>query len=134
MRIPIHKELERGMNLLNEGKEQEALESIANFKNVEDLNQDDLHYYRALKGFIFYYMGRLQECLKITAENYQESRKQNKPLFLIDSIFLKWQIMILLGRAPKLWEDVVSCEKLLKSASQEPPNEVKLREGFLIFM
>ena len=42
--------------------------------------------------------------------------------------------MVLLGKAPKLWEDVVSCEKLLKSASQEPPYEVKLREGFLLFM
>ncbi len=134
IRIPMHKELEQALNLLNEGKEEEALESIANFENVEELNQDDLHNYRGLKAFILFYMGRVQECLKIVEENYQESRKQNKPLLIIDSIFLKWQIMVLLGRAPKLWEDVVSCEKLLKSASQEPPYEVKLREGYLFFM
>jgi len=134
MLISIHKELERGLNLLNEGKEEEALQLITNFENVEDLSPDDRHYYRALKAFILYYMGRLQESLKLVAENYQESINQNKSLFLIDSIFLKWNIMLMLGRGPKLWEDVVSCEKLLKSASQEPPYEVKLREGFLLFM
>ena len=130
----MHKELERGWNLFNEGKDQKALESLANLEKVEDLNPDDQHYCRFLKGTIFYHIGRLPESLKIAAEDHQESRNQNKPLFLIDSIFLKWIIMLLLGRALKLWEDVVLCEKLLQSASQEPSYEVKLREGIFHYM
>ena len=79
-------------------------------------------------------MGRFQECLKIAEEDYQESRNQNKPLFLIDSIWCKWMILFILGRNTEAWEDVLSIEKLLQSVSQEPPFDVKLRKGFHYFI
>jgi len=130
----MRKELEQTIKLYNEGKLEEALQLITNFEKLGDLNPEDYHYYRFIKGFIFFNMGRVQESLSITEQDYQESTNLNKPLFLCDSIFLKWCTLLLLGKAPELWEDVVHYEKLLNSASQENPFELKLREGFLFFM
>jgi tetratricopeptide (TPR) repeat protein len=134
MRISIHKELERAQRLFDQGKEEEALQVINEFEKLEDIGPDDKHYYRFLKGTLFYYMGRFQESLRIAEQDYQESRNQNKSLFFIDSTFLKWLNLNMLGRVPEVWEDVVFCEKLLKFELKEPNSEVKLREGFIYFI
>ena len=134
MHLSMRKELKRVLELFNEGKLEEALQIITNFEKLEDINQEDKHYYRYLNMAIFLHMGRFQECLKIAEEDYQESRNQNKPLFLIDSIWSKWIILFMLGRQSEAWEDVVLCEKLLQSVSQESPFEVKLRKGFYYFI
>ena len=134
MSISMHKELKRVLDLFNEGKLEDALQLITNFEKLKDINQEDKHYYRYLNMSIFLHMGRFQECLKIVEEDYQESRTQNKPLFLIDSIWSKWIILFILGRFTEVWENILSIEKLLKSVSQEPPFEVRLREGFYYFI
>ncbi|MCK4383707.1 MAG: hypothetical protein KAW66_10465, partial [Candidatus Lokiarchaeota archaeon] len=103
MHLSMHKELKRVLDLFNEGKLEEALQIITNFGKLEDINQEDKHYYRYLNMTIFLHMGRFQECLKIAEEDYQESRNQNKPLFLIDSIWLKWIILFMLGRQSEAW-------------------------------
>jgi tetratricopeptide (TPR) repeat protein len=134
MLISMHKELERIIDLLNREKFEEASQLITNFQGLEDLNVEDKHYYRFIKGAIFLNMGRFQESLKIVEEDYQESKILNKPLFLIDSIFIKWNALFITGRQSESWEDVVLCEEILKSASQEASIEVELREGFLNYM
>jgi len=134
MSISIHKELERVMNLLNDKKVEEAFQLITNFEKLRDLSPEDIHAFRLIKGLFLQNMGRFQEGLRIADQDYQESKKQNNPLLLIDSIFLKWSILLLLGRQSEAWEDVVLCEKLLKSAIKEPSIDVKLREGFFLYM
>jgi len=134
MKISMHKELERGLNLFNEGKLEEALQLIIKFEDLEDQIKDDKHYCRLLKGLILIHMGKPQESIKIAEQDYEENRNQNISLFLIDSIFLKFGNQFMLARGFKTWEDVVLCEKLLKSVSEEPPFEVELREGFYYYM
>ncbi|MFW9940547.1 MAG: tetratricopeptide repeat protein [Candidatus Thorarchaeota archaeon] len=134
MSLSIQKELEKTIFLINEGKIEEALQIITNFEKREDLNLKDQHYCRFIKGIILHNMGRFQECFRTAEQDYQESKSQNNPLFLIDSILTKWNLLVLLWRQSEAWEDVVLCEKLLKSAVQEPPVEVKLREGFFHYM
>jgi len=126
--------LERVMNLLNDKKVEEAFQLITNFEKLRDSSPEDKHYSRLIKGLFLQNMGMFQEGFRIADQDYQESKSQNKPLFLIDSIFLKWSILLLLGRQSEAWEDVVLCEKLLKSAIQEPSFEVKMREGFILYM
>ncbi|MHA2401181.1 MAG: tetratricopeptide repeat protein, partial [Promethearchaeota archaeon] len=135
----MHKELERGWRLLNEEKMEEALQVITDFEKLEDITLEDKHYYRNLKGNALLQMGKFQESLGIAEQDYQESKSQNNLLFLIDSIFSKFLILFLLGgswwaKLTELREEVVSCEKLLKSVSEEPPSEVEMREGFLYYM
>ena len=133
----MHKELRRGWSLFNKGKVEEAFQLILKFEKLEDLTPEDKHYYRFLKGSIFLAMGKVQESLKIAEQDYQESKSQNRHLFLIDSINLKFWIFFMLGgddRAGEVREDVLLSEKLLKFITQEPSIEVKLRKGLLILM
>ncbi len=130
----MHKELDRGWNLFNKGKVEEAFQLILKFEKLEDLTPEDKHYYRFLKGTILLQMGRFQESLKIAEQDYQENKSQNKSLFLVDSIFLKWASLYVIGRGFEVGEDFVFCEKLLKSDIKEPSSEIELRKGFFYFM
>ena len=137
----MHKELERGWNLYNEGKIEEASQVITDFEKLKDITLEDKHYYRLLKWQLFSSMGKLQESLRIAEQDYQENKSQNRHLFLIDSIMSKFFSLFLIGgsaspiyKDSEIREDVLLSEKLLKSITQEPPIEVKLRNGLLIFM
>ncbi|MHA2326334.1 MAG: tetratricopeptide repeat protein, partial [Promethearchaeota archaeon] len=144
MRISIHPELERVWKIYNEGKVEEALQLLIDFEKLGDLTLEDKHYYRFLIGLIFLQMGRFQECLKIAEQDYHENKNQNKHLFLIDSILVKFSSLQSIGGPDspmrvdnpnsKIWEDVSLGEKLLESITQEHPDEFKLRKGFLFIM
>ncbi|MHA2130844.1 MAG: tetratricopeptide repeat protein [Promethearchaeota archaeon] len=136
MRISMHPELERGYNLFHKGKVNEALKTVNNFEDLGDLTQEDKHYYRILKGRIFLQRGKFQESFSIAEQDYQESKSQNRHLFLIDSIASKFFTLVLLGgrSADEVKEDVLLSEKLLKSITQDPSIEIELREGFLYLM
>ncbi|MFX1279360.1 MAG: tetratricopeptide repeat protein [Promethearchaeota archaeon] len=134
MRISMHQDLERAMKLIGEGKIEEPLQIFDNFKNLEHITPRDKHYYRFFKGTIVFQMGKLQEGLKIAEQDYKENESKNNPLFLIDAVFLKWNILLLLGKGHEERENVIFCEKLLKSVTKESPSELKLREGFLFCM
>jgi len=141
MRISMHPELERGLKLLNDGKVEEASQVINNFEKLEDITLEDKHYYRFLKWELFFSMGKLQESLRIAEQDYQENKSQNRHLFLIDSIMSKFLTLFMMGGPDspiypdsEVREDVLLSEKLLKSITQEPSIEVKLRKGLLILM
>jgi tetratricopeptide (TPR) repeat protein len=141
MRISIHPELEKVWNLSYEGNLEEALQILIDFEKLEDLTLEDKHYYRYFKGSIFLQMGRFQEGLKIAEQDYQESKSQNKQLFVIDSILTKFFILFMSGatgnpskKNSEIRKDVELSEKILKSITQEPSNEISLRKGFLLLM
>ncbi|MHA2036252.1 MAG: tetratricopeptide repeat protein [Promethearchaeota archaeon] len=141
MRISIHPELERVWNLFNEGKLEEALQLLIEFEKLGDLNPEDKHYDRFLKSLLFFRMARFQESLKIAEQDYQESKNQQKHLFLIDSILSKFFTLFFLKdrgspsvKNSEIRKDVEESTKLLKSVTQDPSNEVELREGFLFLM
>jgi tetratricopeptide (TPR) repeat protein len=141
MRISIHPELERVWKLYTEEKLEEALPLLIDFEKLEDITPEDKHYYQYLKGWIFLHMGKFQESLKIAEQDYQESKSQNRHLFLIDSIFSKFFALFMLGgpdspysKNSEIRKDVALSKKLIKSITQEPSNEVKLRKAFFLCM
>ncbi|MHA2186581.1 MAG: hypothetical protein ACXAAI_16445, partial [Promethearchaeota archaeon] len=94
-----------------------------------------------LKGFNFFSMGKLQESLRIAEQDYQENKSQNRSLYLIDSIMLKFLTLFMIGGSDspinpdsEVRKDVLLSEKLLKSITREPSIEVTLRKGSLAFM
>jgi len=134
MRISMPPELEHGWNLLNEGKLEEAMQVINSFEQLEDRTLEADHYYRNLKAFILLHMGKFQESLKTAEQAYQESKRRNNPLFLIDSITSKFFSSVMLGRLESSREDVILCEKLLESITEESPHEINLRKGYFLVM
>jgi len=134
MEISMHEVLRKGFDLINHGKEEEALAFINDFEKKEDLKPTDIHWYKVLKGTLLLHIGRLPESLKISENGYKESISQNEILYAIDFFFVKWCINLIFNRAPELWNELTNCEKLLKTVGKEPLSEFKLREAFVCYM
>ncbi len=134
MEISMHEEIRRGLKLFNEGKDEEILELIKDFEKQDDITPHDIHWFKFLKATLLFFMGRFPESLKIAEEEYQESLRQKKSLFVADFLVIKWSSFLLLARAPELWEDVLYCEKLLKSIEEETSSEYNLREAWVLYM
>ena len=98
MEISMHEELKRGFDLLNNGKDEEALELLKNFEKQEDLTPEDMQYYKLFKGTLLLLMARLPESLKISEDGYQECLSQNKILFAINNFVVKWSNFLALNR------------------------------------
>ena len=131
MRLSMNEELERGWTIIAEGNLNEAIKLVENFEKNDDLTLEDEHYCSFLKGIIFLHMGRNQESIQIAEKLYQKTNIEKKPLFAIDAIILKWSNFYAIGRYLDLWEEILKCEKLLKSELQETPTEVQFRQGWI---
>ena len=117
--------------LFNDGKKDEAWQKIAKWEQSEPLTPEENHKYKMFKGSFLYLTGRVQEGLKIAEEHYLLSKNQNNSLNAIDAFLLKWNILYILGRFFELWENLLSCENLLKSLSIEPQSEIQYRLAML---
>ncbi|MHA2008018.1 MAG: tetratricopeptide repeat protein [Promethearchaeota archaeon] len=130
----IPEEITKGWQLMNEGKEEEALDLMTRFEKREDLNPEINLRCQILKGFSLLYLGRFEEGLKIGEQSIRESKKLKKYLLLIDAINLKMNALFFLGRTLESWLDVSKSEKFLKLASQEPLSEYEQRKGIFMYM
>ncbi|MHA2260087.1 MAG: tetratricopeptide repeat protein [Promethearchaeota archaeon] len=130
----VHRDLYRAIQLFLDGKEEESLQIINEVQEKIDLNQKDKHFLQFIKGYNLYFLGRFEKTVDISNQLYENSKKSNNPLFLIDAILFKFSIMYLQGRVGTLREDIVNCKNLLKSASQEPLPEFEMRRSFYYFM
>ncbi|MHA2088607.1 MAG: hypothetical protein ACW972_10045, partial [Promethearchaeota archaeon] len=128
-------EIERGWQLLNEGKDNEVFQLIKILEKNEDLTPEERLKIQILKGNLFYLLGKIEVSLNISKSAYDEGMRLNKPLLSIDAIYIEWVLLfVFLGRASETWEHVKDGENLLKSILNEPLAEIEQREGLVNFM
>ena len=97
-------EIERGWQLLNEGKDNEVLQLIKILEKNEVLTPEESLKIQILKGNLFFLLGNYQESLKISKIVYNESMRINKPLLSIDAIYIEWvTLFIFLGTHLETW-------------------------------
>ncbi|MFW9942166.1 MAG: tetratricopeptide repeat protein [Candidatus Thorarchaeota archaeon] len=130
----INKILENGYQLQSNGKTEEALQLMNEFKEKTSLTPIGELKIKIFKGFIEVEMGEADKALGIGEELYQESLRLGKPLLSIESIFLKFLALFLLWRPTESWKDVENCELLLKSATQESSSEFEVAEAIVYFL
>jgi tetratricopeptide (TPR) repeat protein len=136
----ISKEIDRGWELLNEGKEEEALQLILEIENIPNLTPAQELRYNILKGLLYFFLGRFEEALEIAKHSHEESLKLKDPLLLIDSYLVKWVNLIQLEefknpqRLQESMEDLEHCKRLLISKMDESSSEVEQREAILNYI
>lgn len=89
MSSPISKKLERVNELINDGKFEEALQHIKDLEQKENLNSEETLRTLSYKGWIFYYLGYLENALKISEDLYQKSQEMNMTFYSLDALSLK---------------------------------------------
>ncbi|MFX1279231.1 MAG: tetratricopeptide repeat protein [Promethearchaeota archaeon] len=124
-------DMESIIKLNNEGKIEELLNFFSNFEKREDFSQEDKLRLKIYKCICFQGLSRLEEALKLSEEAYQESKKLEKPLILIDAIFNRFMILTVLGRRKGFWKNVVEVEKILKTAIKASSSEINERKALL---
>jgi tetratricopeptide (TPR) repeat protein len=128
-------EIERGWDLLNEGKDDEVLQLINNLEKNDNLTPEEELKIQILKGHLFYLFGKFEESLNISRDVYNESARINKLLLSIDAIYIEWVVLFLfLGRPFESWDRITDCKNLLKTAEKELQKEIEQREGLVCFM
>ncbi|MFX1478823.1 MAG: tetratricopeptide repeat protein [Promethearchaeota archaeon] len=127
----VPKDIEDFIKVHNEGKIEEILKFFINIEKREDLSQEDKLRLKIYKCICFQGISRLEEALKLSEEAYQESKKLEKPLILIDAIFNRFMILSVLGRRKGFWKNVVEAEKILKTATKASSSEINERKALL---
>ena len=130
----ISEEIERGLELVNEGRIEEALILIKKLAKVEALTEEEKLRSYIIKGNCLNQLGRSTEALELGERVYKEGIRIKKPLLSIDGCFTKFWALFNLGRRFKIPEEIKKCEKLLKSILGETDSEIIQREAGVKFM
>jgi len=130
----IEKVLERGFRLLNEGKFEETLQLIDDFKEKMNLTPTEELRLKIFKWGVKLNQGEFVKSLSMGEQLYQESQKLGKPLLSIESLWIKFFALYTLGRSQEFSKDLETCEILLQSVAQEPFSEFEEGEARVSFI
>ena len=86
----ISEEIERGLELVNEGRIEEALILIKKLAKVEALTEEEKLRSYIIKGNCLNQLGRSTEALELGERVYKEGIRIKKPLLSIDGCFTKF--------------------------------------------
>ncbi len=130
----IDKVLERGIQLIIEGKYEEAIKLIDDFKEKMNLTPTEELRLKIFKWGVKLNQGEFVKSLSMGEQLYQESQKLGKPLLSIESLWIKFFALFILGRSQEFSKDLETCEILLQSAAQEPFSEFEVGEARVSFI
>lgn len=134
MTISIDKELERGMDLLNEGKLEEAWDVVIQIEKNEDMTREMHLRLQLFKIGVLIHLGKFEEALKIVEEAIIEAKEIKKHFLLIQSLSMKHGVSYFLPelRTPVLLlKEFEDAEKLLKTSPHESPSEIEQGEALV---
>lgn len=130
----ILEEIERGWQLLNEGRERDALNLIIEIEKEKNLKPTPKLRCQILKGLIFFLLGKFEEALEIGRQTFKESINLKKPLLSIDATYVKWGALYLMERATETWEDIKYCEELINSPLHGTDSEIEQAKALFFYM
>jgi tetratricopeptide (TPR) repeat protein len=136
MIVSIDKEYDRGLDLLNEGKLEEAWDLAIQIEKREELTPEMHLKIQYLKAGVLVYQGKFEETLKITEKAIQEAIEIKKPYLLILLLLMKQAVAYFIPelRTPLLLlKEYEDAEKLLKASPHKSPSEIKQAEAIINF-
>jgi tetratricopeptide (TPR) repeat protein len=132
MSSEIEKQLEEIEQKYILGNHKEAIEIIDDLLESKKLQKKDQLAFLAQKGEILFFQGKIEEALTLAEEIYEESKKQNLDLILLDSIILKGLVFITQAELDKLNKEIEEGEKILKKLDSIPTKIFAKRKGLIL--
>ena len=120
--------------LINEGKNDEALQLIDKFKEKGEYSLHDISIYNLLKCEILYQQGLYIDLFKLAEQIYQGSLGLEDKLLSLDALFIMAEAFIWFGETNKAEEIIKQAEEHLKIIPQELKKARKQREAHLFFV
>jgi len=127
-------ELSKANNLIDEGKLDEALTLLNNYKQKEGLNHHDKASCHLLQCQILFWQGELKELIKQTEHIYEEGGEWENVLFTIDNLLIMTHALVNLYRFDQAFDLIKKGEELIRTIPQELTKAYKQREAYLAFI
>jgi len=126
-------ELIRAKKLIDEGKNDEALELMKHFEEKEEHPLQDIVSCHLLKCNLLFQQGKYEDVIKLAEQTYEESLGLGKNLLSIDALMLMPHPLLWLNRLDKAFDIIKQGEELLKSLTQELATERMQREADIAY-
>ena len=128
------KELIKAKELVNEGKFNEVLQLMENFEKMEDISRYNLVLWHLLKCDILVQQGEYIKLNELAEQTYKESLGLAKSLVSVDALYY-WALALMFSRNLEKTEEIIKQgDELLKTLTQELPNDLKQREANLEYL
>jgi len=127
-------ELSKVNSLIDEGKLEEALTLLNNYKQNERLNHRDKASCCLLQCKILFWQGKLKELIKLAEQIYKESRGLENIFLKVDSLLIMTHALALLYRIAEAFDLIKQGEELIKTIPQKLTKAYKQREAYLAFI
>ncbi len=134
MSTDIKKQLEEVEQQLILGNFNEAIEAIDDLLDSKKLQKNDHLVFLAQKGEILIYQGKIEEALKLAEEIFNESKKQNLDLLLLDSIILKGIVFFYQGELKRLNKEIEEGEKIIRELDSLPTKIFAKRKAYILLL
>jgi tetratricopeptide (TPR) repeat protein len=129
----IHKELGQAEKRIEEGKLEEALQLLNNFKKKKDLSYHERISYYCLKSLVAFYFLDRNECTKYAEKAYRESQKLENSILLLDVYIQMGLISNWAYKTNEASEFIKKSEDLMKTLPQELSTELKKRKAYILW-
>jgi tetratricopeptide (TPR) repeat protein len=127
MSHPELKQLTRAEELADAGKLGKALEILNDKSQFEGLSSQQKCHFQFLKGLVLFYMYKSADLIKFGEELFKEGQNFNKNLQSFDGLFFNATGLAQAYRFYEALEKIEQAENILKSLSQIPQKDLKLR-------
>jgi len=127
-------ELSKANNLIDEGKLDEALTLLNNYKQKEALNHHDKASCRLLQCKILFWQGKYKELIKLAEQIYKESRGVENIFLKVDSLLIMTHALAMFDRIAEAFDLIKQGEELIKTIPQKLTKTYKQREAYLAFI
>jgi tetratricopeptide (TPR) repeat protein len=128
------RELILARQLINEGKFDEALQSMKKFEETGEHTLNELVSSHLLKCDIFSQRFLINELFELAEQTYKESLGLGKSLLSVDALYYMTLPLIMAGNLKNAEETIKLGEKLLKSITHKPLKNYKQREASIAFL
>ncbi len=136
MSVSTLDDIERCWKLLNDGREEEALDLVIEIEKKENLSLEEKHRIKMLKGYIHKSLGQFKKAFNIAEDAYNEYEKMGNDFLLLDVINLKVWILFYLGKMlSKSSLDLIKRgEAAFKSISNKSSLEIAIKEARFLYL
>lgn len=128
----VSTELARVKKLFAEGKYEEALQLVKDIEQNINLTSEETLRVLRIKGGIYNILGDSEISFKLIEELYQKSQEMKMPLFSLDALFYKENILYTQQKFEEVFKILEQHEKLFKSIPRDNSLEFQEREAGLL--
>ncbi len=127
-------ELSKVNSLIDEGKLDEALKLLNNYKQKERLNHRDKALCHLLQCKILFWQGKYKELIKLAEQIYKESRRLENIFLKVDSLLIMTHALAMLDKIAEAFDLIKQGEELIKTIPQKLTKAYKQIEAYLAFI